>query len=207
MKKAITITIPKPCHENWDEMTPTEKGKFCGVCTKEVIDFSKSSDEELIKKIGDGKDLCGRFNAGQLDRKLTLERKSRNKLLPYAASLLLPLSLIGGTDTFAQSGPNVTKTHFTSLGIGSHSIDKSQVIISGFVTNKQGVPVSNAKITVEETNESVYSNLDGSYRIVCTSGSTLAFTAPNMVLQKSKTGTAHAQLDIVFEAAVQLNIL
>jgi len=207
MKKAITITIPEPCHENWDQMTPTEKGKFCGVCTKEVIDFSKSSDEELIKKIGKGKNLCGRFNTSQLNRKLTLERKSRNNLLPYAASLLLPLGLLGGSDALAQGGPRLVETHFTSLGIGSHFMDKSQVIISGFVTNKQGVPVSNAKITIDETGDSVFSKIDGSYRIVCTSGSTLAFTAPNMVIQKSKTGTAHAQLDIVFEEAIQLNIL
>lgn len=203
MKKVITITVPEPCHENWDQMTPTEKGKFCGVCTKEVIDFSKSSDEELIKKIGKGEDLCGRFNASQLNRKLTLERKSKNNLLPYAASLLLPLGLLGGPDTVAQSGPNIAETHFTSLGIGSHSMDKSLVIITGFVTNKHGVPVSKAKITVEESDKSVFSNLDGSYRIVCTSGSTLVFTAPNMVVRKSKTGTAHAQLDIVFEAAIQ----
>ena len=199
MKKVITITIPEPCHENWDQMTATEKGKFCGVCTKEVIDFSKSSDEELIKKVGSGKDLCGRFNASQLNRKLSLDRKSKNNLLPYAASLLVPLGLLGGPDASAQGGPNLTETHFTSLGIGSHSMHKSQVIISGFVTNKQGIPVSNAKITVDETGKSVFSNVDGSYRIVCTSGSTLSFTAPNMVVQKSKIGTAHAQLDIVFD--------
>ena len=40
MKKPIAITIPKPCHEDWTSMTPTEQGKHCAVCSKEVIDFT-----------------------------------------------------------------------------------------------------------------------------------------------------------------------
>ncbi|MEM7086168.1 MAG: hypothetical protein AAF489_08310 [Bacteroidota bacterium] len=52
MKKAIAITIPEPIQE---------KGKSYGVCTKEVIGFSKSSDEELIKKVGSSfaEESCG----------------------------------------------------------------------------------------------------------------------------------------------------
>ncbi|MBL4662982.1 MAG: carboxypeptidase-like regulatory domain-containing protein [Flavobacteriaceae bacterium] len=207
MKKAITITVPEPCHENWDQMTPTEKGRFCGVCTKEVIDFSKSSDEELIKKIGSGQSLCGRFSTTQLNRKLTLERKSQNSLLPYAASLLLPLSLLSGLDTLAQGGPNVSESHYTSLGIGSNPTDRIRVTITGFITNMQGVPVSNAKIVVEETGETVLSNIDGSYRIVCISGFTLTYEAENMQKQKITIGTAHAQLNIALENLPVISIL
>jgi len=38
--KRFTISIPEPCTENWNEMTPTERGKFCAHCQKDVIDFS-----------------------------------------------------------------------------------------------------------------------------------------------------------------------
>ena len=64
----MNISINKPCHEDWDKMTPNEQGAFCGVCTKNVIDFSKKSIEEIkafFAKPSRGK-LCGRFTDDQL---------------------------------------------------------------------------------------------------------------------------------------------
>lgn len=67
----MKITIPKPCHENWDLMTPTEKGRFCAVCSKVVRDFTECSDEEIISEISNSKDeICGNFNTNQLNRNL-----------------------------------------------------------------------------------------------------------------------------------------
>ncbi len=40
MKKDFPLSAPHPCHEQWGEFTPTEKGRFCGACQKEVIDFT-----------------------------------------------------------------------------------------------------------------------------------------------------------------------
>ncbi|WP_452603321.1 hypothetical protein [Pontimicrobium sp. MEBiC06410] len=34
MRKAIQLSIPKSCHENWDAMTPKDKGRHCKVCEK-----------------------------------------------------------------------------------------------------------------------------------------------------------------------------
>lgn len=201
MKKAITITVPKPCHENWDEMTSTEKGKFCGVCTKEVVDFSKSSDEELFKKIAKGQNLCGRFNASQLDRKITLERKSKNSLLPYAASLLLPLSLLGGSDSLAQGGPRVFESNYTSLGIGSNPI-KSIVTITGFITDENNIPISNAEVFVLETGKSVRTKPDGSYRLVCTSGSTIFSAKGEKNSEHVVLGTRNAEIDLKLKTIV-----
>jgi hypothetical protein len=36
----LQISIPEPCHENWHTMTPTQQGRFCNACAKEVVDFS-----------------------------------------------------------------------------------------------------------------------------------------------------------------------
>lgn len=67
----MKITIPKPCHENWEMMTPEEKGRFCSVCSKTVRDFSVASDQEIIEAFShSSEDICGNFNASQLNRDL-----------------------------------------------------------------------------------------------------------------------------------------
>lgn len=61
------ISIPNPCHENWEAMTPVDRGKFCSVCQKTVHDFTKTKEEEIIKiaQTSEHK-ICGRFLKSQI---------------------------------------------------------------------------------------------------------------------------------------------
>jgi TonB family protein len=64
----MEISIKKPCHENWDNMTPNEQGAFCNKCEKSVVDFSEKSIEE-IKAFFTAKPnekTCGRFTEDQM---------------------------------------------------------------------------------------------------------------------------------------------
>lgn len=67
MKKHFALTVPKPCHENWNTFTPTQKGKFCGACQKEVIDFTNWTDDEIKHYFKSSTtSTCGRFKQPQL---------------------------------------------------------------------------------------------------------------------------------------------
>ena len=92
--KKFELTIPKPCHENWDAMTPEEKGRFCGACQKTVIDFSNMTDHQMAqffkKPVGD---VCGRFHHDQLDRTIEMPKK-RIPWLKYFFTISLPAFLI-----------------------------------------------------------------------------------------------------------------
>ncbi|UWX61382.1 TonB-dependent receptor plug domain-containing protein [Chryseobacterium oranimense] len=67
----MKIIIPKPCHENWETMTPEERGRFCFVCSKTVRDFTVASDEEIINVFSrSSEDICGNFYESQLNRNL-----------------------------------------------------------------------------------------------------------------------------------------
>jgi len=68
----MKILIPKPCHENWDSMTTTEKGRFCEICSRKVSDFSNSSDEELYEEIKSNPNICGNFRENQLNRNIAM---------------------------------------------------------------------------------------------------------------------------------------
>jgi hypothetical protein len=67
-KDMLLISIPTPCHEKWNEMSPTEQGAFCGVCSKTVVDFTSLSDEEVQNYFLSqrGQKTCGRFRNDQL---------------------------------------------------------------------------------------------------------------------------------------------
>ncbi|MCP1301784.1 TonB-dependent receptor plug domain-containing protein [Chryseobacterium sp. S0630] len=67
----MKITIPKPCYENWNAMTPDEKGRFCAVCSKTVRDFRRAPDDEIIEVFAKASDeICGSFLTSQLNRDL-----------------------------------------------------------------------------------------------------------------------------------------
>ena len=38
--------IPEPCHEDWADMTPAERGRHCAVCDKTVVDLTACSPRE-----------------------------------------------------------------------------------------------------------------------------------------------------------------
>ncbi|QHT68056.1 carboxypeptidase-like regulatory domain-containing protein [Rhodocytophaga rosea] len=67
MKKAIKLQINSPCAQNWQAMSPAEKGRFCQNCQKTVIDFSTWSEEKIKDFFQEHRGgICGRFQEGQL---------------------------------------------------------------------------------------------------------------------------------------------
>ena len=199
MKKSITIRIPEPCHEDWNKMTPTQKGKFCKVCTKEVFDFTKSSDEELVKKVYKNENLCGRFQSSQINREMKLERKSGISLAPLAASFLLPFTLLASTKTGTNSKESKLQGKFISLNIGSNSsneLEKVQIITTGKITDETGKPVINAKITVKESSKSELTGIKGDFKITSANDDTLIIKKEGFITQEIKLGRKSSYLSI-----------
>ncbi len=95
MATSVKISIPTPCHENWGDMAPADRGRFCGACQKTVVDFTQATDREIITAYKKENNLCGRFHATQLDRDLVIP-KEKNSLWAGAAAVAL-LSLGSGT--------------------------------------------------------------------------------------------------------------
>lgn len=61
------FSIPKPCSENWNEMTPTEQGAFCSKCTKEVLDLTATKSSKIRAKIAANANPCIRISNRQMD--------------------------------------------------------------------------------------------------------------------------------------------
>lgn len=102
--KNFKISIPKPCHEDWNNMTTNEKGRFCGSCAKTVVDFTQKSAKEVqdffIKN--KGKRVCGHFRRKQLDSiVLQIPEATFTQKLSFQKLFILTLLLVMGTTLFS----------------------------------------------------------------------------------------------------------
>lgn len=92
----LKITIPEPCHERWDKMTPTEKGAYCQSCEKEVMDFSGQQQDDIsyyFKHKDTGK-TCGRFTKAQLNQTYIIPAEPAPRRTWLRTLWLLPFTLL-----------------------------------------------------------------------------------------------------------------
>ena len=209
MKKAITIRIPEPCHEDWNQMTPTDKGKFCRVCTKEVFDFTQVTDEELVKRVHNNEKICGRFKSSQINREMKLERKSGFSLAPFAASFLLPFTLLASTKTNTNAkSSNLQGKSYSSLNISSLNridFDKIQVITQGKIVDENGKPLINVAVSVKGTDKKEFSGLKGDYLIRSANDEILVIKKEGFISQEIKLKRKSETINIVLKK--EINVL
>jgi hypothetical protein len=60
------ITLEFSCDQDWNAMTPTENGRYCAVCQKNVVDYSHLSLKELMLE-RENQELCGNFRMEQVN--------------------------------------------------------------------------------------------------------------------------------------------
>jgi len=105
-KKNITLSIPTPCNENWENMTPNERGRHCGSCNKTVVDFSLFTDKQLVEffsKITGA--VCGRLNNMQVERELVYVEPRNSFLYKLLFGTTIALGLAGSAN--ANYNPNI----------------------------------------------------------------------------------------------------
>jgi hypothetical protein len=69
MNSQIKISIPEPCHEDWNKMIPNKNGRFCESCSKTVVDFTTMLPDDIKNYFLEnrGKSICGRIKQSQMD--------------------------------------------------------------------------------------------------------------------------------------------
>ena len=208
MKKAITIRIPEPCHEDWNQMTSTDKGKFCSVCTKEVFDFTKVTDEELVKRVHNNEKICGRFKSSQINREMKFERKSGFSLAPFAASFLLPFTLLASTKTNTNTkDSNLQGNSYSSLNISSLNrtdTEKMQITTQGKIADENGKPLVNVKISVKGSDKKEISGLKGDYFIRSANDEILVIKKEGFISQEIKLKRKSETINMVLKKEVRV---
>ncbi len=104
MDQKLNITIPKPCHEDWNSMTPDQTGRFCGSCTKSVVDFTDKTTTEIQQYFieNQGQKVCGRFMNEQINTfHLQIPESVLRQQMPFHKAFLLTLFVVMGTTLFS----------------------------------------------------------------------------------------------------------
>lgn len=152
--KRFTISIPEPCTENWNEMTPTERGKFCAHCQKDVIDFSSKTEFEIANFAKHNKgNFCGRFVDTQLEKEFSYTELEKYSNLKYAAALALGLMTAENivaeenkpkTEISNQKDTNLSKLNSNN----SVSNNKVEVVITAPMPKSHSIVV-NGNFSIE----------------------------------------------------------
>lgn len=109
MKTQTYLHIADACHEDWNQMTKVEQGKFCGSCCKTVTDFSMMSDKEILAVLSKASaNTCGRFTKHQLERPLHGEVPVHSKPYKFFLSAIIPTFLLANLG-MAQNASSTQK--------------------------------------------------------------------------------------------------
>tara|TARA_R110002033_G_scaffold131564_2_gene171684 strand:- start:13880 stop:14818 length:939 start_codon:yes stop_codon:yes gene_type:complete len=109
MKIHYSISIPKPCHEDWSQMSPNEKGRFCQSCSKTVVDFTTMQKEKIedYLALNSENKICGRFRVTQLEQiQIKIPQQLIEEQTSFHKLFLLTLLIAMGTTLFNCSDQN-----------------------------------------------------------------------------------------------------
>lgn len=152
------LSVPEPCSEDWNAMSESEKGRYCDVCDKTVVDFSGMSDEEMIHTIEEKKvqgiRVCGHFHNSQLNRPMqTVLQYSRQYFaLPVLASgamLLSSMQIEEGQERVYCKTTGVIaieNTYFTEGELVVGEVNMSENVVHGRVVDTDGKPIAYATV-------------------------------------------------------------
>lgn len=204
----LQLSIPEPCHENWQQMTPTDQGRFCNACAKEVIDFSTMTDIQVLNYFTNitNEKVCGRALPEQLDRTLSRPEQPKKKIFWYWNYIVMFLMFFGkGNSAKAQGGikPATAQLNLnksidinTALEgrVGGVMINNKK-IITGKVTDTDAKPVAFASIRIKGTNTGVAADANGAFKMS---------TEANSVLEVSAVGFKSTDFPVANQSVLKM---
>jgi hypothetical protein len=86
-----SISIPKACQQQWQQMIPVNNGRHCESCSKVVIDFTKMTNAGIINYLSAKSNVCGRFEKEQfayLNRILSQSKSIKTSWKKWTIALI-----------------------------------------------------------------------------------------------------------------------
>jgi hypothetical protein len=207
MSLVKSISIHKPCHEQWDQMVEVADGRYCMNCRKTVADFTVMSNADVIAFLGSNGNVCGRFNKTQLQQinreigrgtnysslwRKTLAAASFMGLIPFVraeAKYKTPIEQLSTTVCKNKPAKAIDTTGW--------------IVLKGHVTAKDDtLPIPGANIQLNDKTLGTSTGINGDFKlIVPSSADSLIVSFIGYKTQRFKIGeTPNKFYKVVMEA-------
>jgi hypothetical protein len=167
MSKPIRLSIQNPCHEKWENFISTASGGFCQSCNKNVMDFTKKTDLEIIKFLKrKPANSCGRFRPEQLkaysipgNYRLSIKP---SRMLLRAGFISLLIAFIN-KPTMAQTPAKPVTEQTPAQKLKASPGGKR--FISGIVVDNDSVPMPGVNVVVAGMDIGVVTDANGRFEL------------------------------------------
>jgi hypothetical protein len=193
MSNNINISIPKPCHEEWDRFTPTQKGRFCRACKKEVIDFTNWKDEDIKHYfLSNTKSACGRFKATQLKNHSLLNQKLA--FFNWAAVFTFFIMIISRNAESQVKREQVKAEQLEKKGKVIHHAGYREWKIEGVVRDQENAVLPGVNVLQKNSTYGTVTDAEGYFKITIVTNkatetlsfSFIGFNTKDTVIYKSQ---------------------
>ncbi len=194
MKKDFALSIKSPCSENWNHFERTSNGGFCHSCNKNVVDFTKMSEREIIRYFKNKpSNTCGRFHPDQLkiySQKSLLTISPGWKLIHTGFLSLTLLLLNKQVDAKTiSSKPTIEIVEPANPTIEKNStIQDDEITIKGVVKDEYEEPLPGVSIYLKGKNTGTVSDLNGRFELTgkIKEGDIVAFSFIGFITEEYK---------------------
>lgn len=202
--KQPRVKIVTPCAKNWEKFEQKGQNRFCSSCNKDIIDFRKMSEAEIIAYLNhNDAGVCGIVN--RATPTLSIARKKSfliNSFFAFSAFIF------GSTNGISQGKMEPTAISINSnidkpTLIVSELVDEEKITVYGVVMDDTGEALPGVNIAIKGTTKGTQTDLDGKYRIEVSKSATLIFSYVGFETQEIEIGE-RTNIDIAMYGAVEL---
>ena len=225
-----SIEVSSPCTEEWDQMTGTNKIRFCSHCAKDVNNISEMTRSEAMRLIhSSGGNICVRYYRDpRTDRPFFMKPLHQiARRTPGIAAGVMTASIALSAQSYAQSAGSVDPARvvnaerIVNTGSGVEPAEGHRGQLRGTIVDSNGaiIPGALVEVTNEETgekytrstnSEGLYSFEDlpdGSYTIKYNSPGFEAGQVEHVVIAKGNSDDRIVELKIDARQVVSMGVM
>ncbi|MBL6448512.1 carboxypeptidase-like regulatory domain-containing protein [Fulvivirga sp. 29W222] len=195
MANNISLTVSQPCSEKWNNFTPTSTGGFCVSCSKNVIDFTKMSDAEIMSYFKNTSgNTCGRFRKDQLKTYKHQTPTNSRSGIKWLQTGLLSAALVFISRELSMAMPTtMAKTEIFDTDDKKTDLSPKKAdghVVRGIVMSEDKEPLPGVNVVLKGTRTGMVTDIDGKFEfpVELKEGDVLVFSFIGLTTEEYKVG-------------------